>query len=57
MDFKSIFVYQSNSGKTHDSEVTISWTDSKGKDYNLCNPSLYSEIRRNLPDRNWSLPE
>ena len=57
MDFKSIFVYQSNSGKTHDSEVTISWTDSKGKDYNLCNPSLYSEIRRNLPDRNWGLSE
>lgn len=54
---KSVFVYQSNSGKTHDSEVTISWTDSKGKNHKLCKSSLYRENRRNDPDRNWGLPE
>lgn len=54
---KSVFVYQSNSGKTHDSEVIISWTDSKGEGHKLCKPSFYSENRRNDPDRNWGLPE
>ena len=54
---KSVFVYQSNSGKTHDSEVIISWTDSKGEGHKLCKPSCYSENRRNDPDRNWGLPE
>ena len=54
---KSVFVYQSNSGKTHDSEVTFSWTDSKGEPHRLCKPSLYSENRRNDANRNWGLPE
>lgn len=54
---KSVFVYQSNSGKTRDSEVIISWTDSKGEGHKVCKPSLYSENRRNDPDRNWGLPE
>lgn len=54
---KSVFVYQSNSGKTHDSEVTFSWTDSKGETHSLCKPSLYSENRRNDANRNWGLPE
>ena len=54
---KSVFVYQSNSGKTQDSEVTISWIDSDGECHMLCEPSFYRENRRNDPDRNWGLPE
>lgn len=54
---KSVCVYQSNSGKTHDSEVTFSWMDSKGGLQRLCKPSLYSENRRNDANRNWGLPE
>lgn len=54
---KSVFVYQSNSGKKHDSEVIISWTDSTGEDHELCKPSFYSENRRNDSNRNWGLSE
>ena len=52
---KEVCTYKSNSGKTSDSEIKISWTGSDGKSYFLKKNSLYRGNRRSDPNRNWGL--
>ncbi len=54
---KNITLYRSNSGKSHDFAVTISWTGSDGKYQQLKKGSIYEGNRRNDAERNWGLPE
>ena len=52
---KSVSLYKSNSGKTYDSEVSISWIGTDGKKHELASPSRYKNNRRSDPERNWGL--
>ena len=50
--------YTSNSGKSQDSAVEISWTGSDGEKRTVTNGgSRYKKNRRNDSERNWGLPE
>ena len=52
---KLVCPYKSNSGKSSDSDVTISWIGSDGKPHILNKPSIYRGNRRSAPNRNWGL--
>jgi hypothetical protein len=52
---KEVFTYPSNSGKSHDSNVTFSWVSQDGTPREVNKPSMFSGNRRNDPDRNWGL--
>ena len=52
---KSVCLYKSNSGRTCDHEVSISWIGSDGKKHELSSPSRYKNNRRSDPERNWGL--
>lgn len=54
---KFVTGYRSNSGKSIDYLVVISWVGSDGELHRITKDSLYSENRRNDADRNWGLPE
>lgn len=50
--------YKSNSGKSRDSEVEISWVGSDGQKRTVSNGgSRYRANRRNDAERDWGLPE
>ena len=52
---KVVCSYKSNSGKTSDFEVTISWIGSDGMSHSLDKASQYKDNRRSDPNRNWGL--
>ena len=52
---KNVTTYRSNSGKTSDSTVQITWTDSKGEQQCFRKDSIYEGNRRSDPERNWGL--
>lgn len=52
---KSVFIYWSNSGKSHDSDVIFSWVSADGTAQKIQKESLYANNRHNDPDRNWGL--
>lgn len=54
---KQVTTYKSNSGKTSDSIVVISWIDLEGNINKLEKASIYQNNRRNDEKRNWGLPE
>ncbi|RKH27803.1 hypothetical protein D7V77_10525 [Corallococcus sp. CA041A] len=52
---KGVFSQWSNSGKSHDSDVTFSWVSADGTAQKIQKKSLYANNRHNDPDRNWGL--
>jgi len=52
---KTVTNYKSNSGKSSDYEVLISWIDTNGKPHSLKKESIYRGNRCSDPDRNWGL--
>lgn len=52
---RSVTSYSSNSGKSRESEVDLSWTGSDGEPRLLPCESRYAENRRNGSERNWGL--
>lgn len=54
---KSVQVYKSNSGKTYDSEIVISYINQNGEQKKLIKESIYKKNRKNDEGRNWGLSE
>ncbi|NOJ94554.1 hypothetical protein HMI51_16650 [Corallococcus coralloides] len=52
---KQVFIQWSNSGKSHDFDVTFSWVSADGTAKKIQKESLYANNRHNDPDRNWGL--